>query len=284
MRVVVLAAMPQEIGPLLQIVGGMSLVEGAPFPAWKGRVARTELQVVQTGMGGERAGRAALCALGGPPVDLVISSGFAGSLCPEFRLGQPVWSREVIGLDGGGGDAPGGRFQLGKVAALTAFRRTYALRPARFLTVERIHSKADLVGRFAATPTVVEMESTAVAGVAREQGVPFLGLRTISDEWTEEIEWQPETVVNGEGVIVPGRVMWTLCRRPTLLRSLLRLRRNSVAAGHTLAHTLLALVGLPEERMRALLEELPCEHGHHSGMPRRFGVGSLFVDTVTKRP
>jgi len=194
--------------------------------------------------------------LGGPPVDLVISAGFAGSLCPDFRLGQPVWSRELITLNGGDGKPAIAGYHPGVPSALTVFNRSHTLRPARFVTVDRIHAKAELVGRFAATPSVVEMESTVVAGAAREQDVPFLGIRTISDEWDEEIDWQPETVVNAEGVILPARLAWALCRRPALLRSLLRLRRNSMVAGCALAHMLSAVVGLPEERLRTLVEEL----------------------------
>lgn len=256
MRVVVLAAMPQEIRSLLQPAGRWCRVEGAPFPTWRGQVAQAELHVVQTGIGGERAGRAARQALDGPPVDLVISAGFAGSLCPELRLGQPVWSRELITLDGEDGDRPAARFRLGNPSALALLRRSHALRSARFVTVDRVHAKAELVRRFAAVPTVVEMESAAVAGAARERGVAFLGIRTISDEWDEEIEWQPETVVDTQGVILPGRVMRAVCGRPILLRSLLRLRRNALAAGRALAQVLPALVGLPEERLRALVEEL----------------------------
>lgn len=251
-----LAAMPQEIRPLLVPAGGWRPVEGAPFPSWTGQVGHNELRVIQSGMGGERAGRAARQALDGPHADLVISAGFAGSLCPEFRLGQPVWSRELMALEGGGGKPPVASYDLGTSSTLSAFCRSFALRPARFLTVDRIHAKAELVGRFAAAPTVVEMESTVVAGAAIERGVPFLGVRTISDEWNQEIAWQPETVVNGEGVILPARVVWALCREPTRLGSLLRLRRSSLVAGRELARTLLALVGLPGERLRSLVDEL----------------------------
>ena len=46
-------------------------------------------------MGAHRAGRVARHVLSASRVDLLVSAGFAGSLWPDFRLGQVVLSRDL---------------------------------------------------------------------------------------------------------------------------------------------------------------------------------------------
>ena len=235
MRVVMLAAMPQESRPLLKLLGTGRRLAGEPFPTWFQRSSHVELLLVETGMGEEEgsAGRSARLVRA-PGVDLLVSIGFAGSLWPDFRVGQVVWSREVAAYDGEWESIVGGlpsRFPLG-----TGRLAVRPLSPARFLTVDRVRSKAGMVGRFAEDPTVVEMESTAVAAAAYGRGVPFLGLRAISDESTHEIDWRLDSIVDRAGGVSAPKVMGSLLRRPMPLGSLLRLRRDSRVAGRNLAN------------------------------------------------
>ena len=255
-RVVMLAAMPQESRPLLKLLGASRRLAGEPFPTWFRRSSQVELLLVETGMGGERAGRAARHVLAASRIDLLVSVGLAGSLWPGFRLGQVVCSREVAAYDGRSGSPPPAGFRHGPASGLTAFCRAHGVQPARFLTVDRVYSKAEMMGRFAAAPTVVEMESTAVAAAACGRGVAFLGLRAISDVATEEITLQPASILDGAGRVSVPRVAGAVLRRPVLLGSLLRLRRGSRVAGHELAATLMALLQLPEEDLRALAGQL----------------------------
>ena len=255
-RVVVLAAIPQESRPLLKLLGTSRKLAGQPHPAWLQRSSHVELLVMESGMGPERAWRAARHALSGSSIDLLVSIGFAGSLWPGFRLGQVVWSRELTAYDEGAGNLPSVGFRPGSTLGLTTFCRTHEVQPARFLTVDRPRSKAGMAGRFAAEPTVVEMESTAVAAAAHCRHVPFLGLRAITDESTQDIDWELDSMVDRAGRVSAPKVMRAVLRRPSLLRSMLRLRSSSRVAGRNLAATLIALLQLPEEDLRALTEQL----------------------------
>ena len=256
MRVVMLAAMPQESRPLLKLLGESHRLAGEPFPTWLQRSSHVELLLVETGMGAERAGRAARHVLSALRIDLLVSIGFAGSLWPDFRLGQVVWSRELAAYDASLESALSEGFRPASTLALTAFCRIHNIRTARFVTVERVLSKAGMTGRFAEDPAVVEMESTAVAAAAYGRGVPFLGLRAISDESTQEIDWEPDAVVDRAGRVSAAKVMGAVLRRPILLGSLPRLWRSSRVAGRDLAAALTALLQLPEEDLRALAEQL----------------------------
>ncbi len=255
-RVVVLAALPQESRPLLKLLRESRRLAGEPFPTWLHRSAQVELLLVETGMGEERARRVARHVLSRSRIDLLVSSGFAGSLWPDFRLGQVVWSRELAAYDERSGRASPVGFRHGPVPGLDAFCRIHDVRPARFLTVDRLRSKAGMAGRFAEYPTVVDMESTPVAAAAYGRGVPFLGLRAVSDRSTEEIEWKLDSIVDRAGRVSAPGVMLAVLRRPMLLRSLLRLWRSAQVAGRDLATTLTALQQLPEDDLRALAEQL----------------------------
>ena len=256
MRVVVLAALPQESRPLLKQLGRPRRLAGEPSPTWLLRSSHLELLVVETGMGRERATRAARHVLSGPGIDLLLSVGLAGSLWPDFRLGQVVWSRELDAYDERSESLSSAGFRLGPVSGLTAFCQIHHVQAARFLTVDGVRSKAGMTGRFAQDPTVVEMESTPIAAAAHGRRVPFLGLRAISDESTQEIDWQLGSIMDRAGAVSVPKVAYSLVRRPILLGSLPRLWLSSQVAGRNLARILMGLLRLPEEDLRALAEQL----------------------------
>ena len=211
---------------------------------------------MESGMGTERAWRAARHALSGSSIDLLVSIGFAGSLWPGFRLGQVVWSRELTAYDEGAGGLSSLGFRPDSALGLATFCQTHQVQAARFLTVDRPRSKAGMAARFAAEPTVVEMESTPVAAVAHGRNVPFLGLRAITDEATEDVEWQLDSLMDRAGRISATKVMGAVLRDPSLLRTVLRLRSSSRVAGRNLAATLMALLQLPEEDLLAMVGAL----------------------------
>jgi nucleoside phosphorylase len=270
-RIVVLAALPQEYRPLLELLGSPRRLVGAPFPAWLQRSSYVELILVETGMGREGAVRAARHLLSGSRIDLLMSVGFAGSLWPAFRLGQVVWARELVEHDGRGEHPSLKGFRASPGAETAAFCRSHMIEPARFLTVDRVLPKAGMAARFAQDPTVLEMESTPVAEAAWGHGVPFLGLRAVSDEVTRDIGWQVDAISDRAGRVSAPKVVWAVLRRPALLRSLLELRTDSRIAGRRLAATTMALLSLPEADLLALtrqtqLRQLPRgARGHSDG-------------------
>jgi len=255
-RVVVLAAIPQESHPLLKLLGTSRKLAGQPFPTWLQRSSHLELLVMESGIGAERAWRAARHALSGSRIDLLVSVGFAGSLWPGFSLGQVVWSRELTAYYEGVGGLRKAGFRPVSTLGLSAFCQAQLIQASRFLTVDRLRPKAGMAARFAAEPAVVEMESTAVAAAAHGRNVPFLGLRAISDGSTQDIQWELDSVVDRDGRLSAPKLMLAVLRRPSLLRSLWRLRSNSRVAGRNLAAALMALLQLPEQDLLAIAEQL----------------------------
>jgi len=91
------------------------------------------------------------------------------------------------------------------------------------------------------TSPVLEMESAAVAAVAASAGIPFVGVRTVSDDAGEELGFEIAEFTDAALRISPVKVMLTILRRPAIIPQLLRLARNTRVAGKNLAAALQVL-------------------------------------------
>jgi adenosylhomocysteine nucleosidase len=89
---------------------------------------------------------------------------------------------------------------------------------------------------------VVEMESSAIAIVAVENGIPFLGIRTVSDPADEELGFSLEEFTDHHLRIRPHRVALTILRKPWIIPQLIRLARNSRIAAGSLSQALARLL------------------------------------------
>jgi adenosylhomocysteine nucleosidase len=93
----------------------------------------------------------------------------------------------------------------------------------------------------------VEMEAAYFAARCTRAEIPFACVRATSDELATPISRDIMELLE-DGVLSPWRVLGTLLRRPTLLRELLRLRRDTnhaarqlgIALGELLTLTLLS--------------------------------------------
>jgi adenosylhomocysteine nucleosidase len=89
---------------------------------------------------------------------------------------------------------------------------------------------------------VVEMESAAIAIVAGENGIPFLGIRTVSDPADEELGFSLEEFTDSHMRIRPHRIALTILRKPWIMPQLIRLARNSRIAADSLSHAVARLL------------------------------------------
>ena len=259
LRIVVFAALPQETGPLLRLMPGWHSLARRPFRTWRHQSSGSEVLLVETGMGNLAAERAAPHIFAGAVdqalPDLIMSVGFAGALSPDLALGHAVYARELAVYDDVSRTCPV-RFKLSPGADLAALLESTSVRPARFVTVDRLRSKAMLAELVPGTTAVTEMESAFIAATAHAHHVPFLGLRSISDELTDEIEGDLDSMVDARGRLSRSRVALAVLREPRLAGSFPGLYRGSKVAGDSLAVTLAGLLALPEERLRALVGPL----------------------------
>ncbi|HYV58048.1 MAG TPA: hypothetical protein VE911_10900 [Candidatus Nitrosopolaris sp.] len=230
------------------ITDGLRSVVPAGRGAWRGATAEgASCFVVQTGMGPRRAQNAAQAA---PRAGTYLICGCAGALTPSLVPGDLVVADRIVPIDGQGSP-------LGSMAAETAGLLAWAGARGLSLQVGGIASSAIVLDSAAAKRAaartgalVVEMESSAVAAVARERSIPFIGIRVVLDVAGQAV---PAALLRGGGIVDeesgrlrPARAIARLAPRPWLWPTCARLARQQ---------------RLAERQLRALLVELFGEGG-----------------------
>ena len=156
--------------------------------------------------GRRRLARAEVLIAGHRP-HWLISAGFAGALNPAYARNDLVVAREVI-------DREGKTFVVDPPAKMGA--SVHHAR-GRLLTVDRVilraADKADLHRSYQAD--LVDMESSAVAGVCHEKPVRFLSIRVISDDAHGDLPEEIMSIMNPSGVYRVGATLRSLWRRPS---------------------------------------------------------------------
>jgi adenosylhomocysteine nucleosidase len=122
--------------------------------------------------------------------------------------------------------------------------------PGSLITTPHIIHKAKQAGPLSSlTYPVLDLETAAVAAVARAAGLPCLGLRAITDTAAEEI---PDFLAPGEGdlgAVGLLDVLGWLAADPRRLKDLVHLWRRSRLAAARLAEGLMVLLPLLPEKI-----------------------------------
>src|SRR5262245_28883719 len=213
--------------------------------AWRGvTVDGASCFVVQTGIGPRRARNMAEAA---PRAGTYLVCGCAGALTPSLLPGDLVVADRILPIDGHG-------TPLGSMAAETAGLLAWASARGFSLQVGGVASSPIVLDSAAAKQTaaragalVVEMESSAVAAVARERSIPFVGIRVVLDVAGQAV---PAAFLRNGGIvdeesgrIRPGRAVARLAPRPWLWPTCARLARQQRLAERQLRALLAALFG-----------------------------------------
>lgn len=215
-----------------------------------------------SGMGGAAARQSAR-GLAESGVEALVSFGMAGGLDPSLVPGTVFLPSEVICADGGaviatdecwreqlavrlageasdpgapgasgagpnaGRGGPGGN-RTGLLPAVTR---------GRLLTTSKaVGTAADKAVLFHRTgAAAVDMESLAVAEVARGHGLPFIAVRVIVDAAADTLPRAVTAAADNEGHLRIGRLLGALARTPGELPALIRLGQRYRAANRSLA-------------------------------------------------
>jgi nucleoside phosphorylase len=160
--------------------------------------------------------------LSGQAVAGIIMAGLAGALDPTLKVGDVVVDQSST-------------WRGSKVA----------LKKVWFHSVDHAvvtpEEKAELFGQTGSA--IVEMENTAVKKAAKAYGIPFLGIRAISDTASESINPAVLDFVDPYGRVRMKSLVGGVARHPSLIKELRRLSRSSRVALDALAkamHEILA--------------------------------------------
>jgi len=171
------------------------------------------------GIGHEAGKRAAEAVMEYAKPSLMIATGLAGGLKPEWTLGRTLVAAEVVD------EATGRRFKTVHGEGTVVSSREIARAP----------KKRQLALRFAAD--VVDMEGAAVAEVAEAHGLPFLAVKSVLDE--VDFELPPlQGFVDAEGRFQSARFGFWAAWHPQWWPAIAQLKRRSDLAAAKLAEKL----------------------------------------------
>jgi|SRR5208283_3355890 len=194
---------------------------------YSSRIDDLKLDVYLTGVGW-KGPTAVFSALLKEKPDLCISSGLAGGLRPELKSGEIVVAREALSLDGG-------KKSRSRPLLVELAEETGATPVNFFLTNTQIVCRAQAKQSLAGLGDVVEMESFHVLSRAREQHVPALAIRAISDTVGEDLPLDFGRSMGGDGQISYGKLLLQVGRRPHKIPAMMRFGKRSEKAAQNLA-------------------------------------------------
>jgi hypothetical protein len=151
----------------------------------------------------------------------VIMAGLAGALDPALAIGDVIVDAESdVAI-------PPGPWRRGTIHTANDL-------------VSTVEQKRQLFADTGAA--VVDMENATVRAFATRLGVPYMGVRAVSDRADEPLD--PATLgwVDSEGALRTGRLVLDLCRRPQSIPSLVRLGKRSKIAVAALAEAVKQVV------------------------------------------
>lgn len=230
MKIAIITAMPEESRAILRGAERVQTSRQGDRRIVRCRIGTHDVTLAEAGMGTLNAGWAATMLAVDRP-GLLVSAGFGGGVLPGLAVGDVVMAERVLHWTGDG---------LEDVATGFYAPREDAASPGplhgQFITSDALLNKNRLLAFLPhdALRPVLEMESAAVARVAAESGIPFLGLRSVSDPWDEELGFSIDEFCDDDKRIRLFKVLATILRRPRIIPQLIRLARNSRVAARGL--------------------------------------------------
>jgi adenosylhomocysteine nucleosidase len=189
------------------------------------------VRLAVAGMGRERAEHAASELVRGGARAL-LSFGVAGGLDPGLRAGALLAPARVRAADGE-------LFEVDPAwrAWLLARLARAAPCPADLLEGRAVVAEpaAKACAFRASGAAAVDLESAAVARVARDAGLPFAVLRAVCDAADETLPDAALRALDADGRARPGALLRSLARDPRQVAALVRLRRSFLRAQRSLA-------------------------------------------------
>ncbi|HEY2415566.1 MAG TPA: hypothetical protein VGI40_25210 [Pirellulaceae bacterium] len=196
-----------------------------------GKLGGREVAVVEGGVGQKAIARATTEAIKFYQPKWVISAGFAGGLNEALRSGQIVMADEVINL---AGEIIPVDLRLDR----ESLAATKGLHIGRLLTVDTIlrepAERRNLAAKHAAI--ACDMETFAVAAACRQQGIPFLAIRIISDAVDDELPPEIEHLLKQKSLAGKlGAAAGAVFKRFSAAKDLWKLREDALKASDRLA-------------------------------------------------
>lgn len=208
---------------------------GPPSPAWSCRGGKTSYLLGEVGVGGANVVAALDRWLTDRRPAFVVLAGFAGALRDGLSVGDGLIVSSVV--------APDGR----TFAASHPLALPY---PAgSLLTSDHLVGDPDEKRRLAESLKVdaVDMETAYLAEWCMTRGIPWAGVRVISDDVRAPVSKAVFDLLESGRIPIP-RLTAAIVRQPSLIAELLRLERATRRASHVIANAFERVLERPTPR------------------------------------
>jgi adenosylhomocysteine nucleosidase len=223
----IVMALPIEAGYLCDALSKVRKYAARTHSIIEGELSGKLVVLVLSGAGRAAARRGAEVLLAGHRPRWLLSAGFAGGIDPALARNDLVLPAEVIDLEGSLIEIDG------EVPSVPGVARA----GGRLLTVDRVIAssaeKAEL--RQSHRADLVDMETSALALVARERSLRFLAVRVVSDDAAAELPRDVGRLLSHSGSYRLGLALRAIWQRPSTLKDFWRLHAQALEASDRLA-------------------------------------------------
>lgn len=241
----VVAALDDEIRPLLARTTVDARIHIRPGRITRGTYGHTPLLLVRSGIG-RRAMRGAVShLLAGYRPGLVLHVGYCGGADPELAPGDLVIADSVVDAASGNAFACDAALLLRGQGIVRD--RALRSRTGRLVTVDRVasspHDKAFLATQHAAIG--IDMESAELAAALAGAGVPFLVIRAVLDPLDDHLP-DISDAIDEDGSANALALVTHLVRKPSEIARLPRIQYLASHARAAIAAFVDAWIGTEE--------------------------------------
>jgi|HubBroStandDraft_1064217.scaffolds.fasta_scaffold01252_11 adenosylhomocysteine nucleosidase len=251
MRILVTLALETEIAPW-RALREFRTDQWGEADVYRAQIGAAEVGVLLTGAGPKQAHLETAKVLGGDPdsIHLCITSGLAGALKPEYRIGQVLAARSVR-TENELTD-PSSNLLESSAPLLSFAGDCGATVVEQFYSAVRVVGKAEEKSHLGERSDAVEMESFEVLLESAAYGIPAIAIRAVSDSVDDDLPLDMNRIFTDEGQVSIPRVLGQVALHPTSVPELVRLGQNSKVAAESLANFLDKYITMVSGRFQTL--------------------------------
>jgi adenosylhomocysteine nucleosidase len=251
MKILVTFALENEFAPW-RALREFHAVQWGDAEVYRAQVGAAEVVVLLTGVGPKQAHLQTAKVLGGDQesMHLCVSTGLAGALKPEFRIGQVLAARSVR-AESELNDLSSNP-QQSSAPLLSFAAECGATVVEQFFSAVRVVGRAEEKRHLGAQSDAVEMESFEVLLESAASGIPAIAIRAISDTVDDDLPLDMNRIFTDEGQVSIPRVLGQVALHPGSVPDLVRLGQNSKSAAESLAGFLDKYIVTVSQRFQTL--------------------------------
>ena len=234
----IIVAMPEEIRPLLRGIPAVVHQTIGVFPVYRFTEHNRQFALIESGIGADRALSAAQTLTEALNPELLISMGFGGGISPELAVGDLVVGTRFFVHEGDCMIEETGARVMPLPASLAGAGTDagFTVAEGTIISSRGVQSKTAIAGQLSEgmTRAVVDMETGAIVRFATLSRMPFMAIRSISDDLHERLGFAMDEFMDSSMRVSVRKVIFTVLRKPRIIPQLYRLYRNSRRAGKNL--------------------------------------------------